>query len=220
MSPTTSPTTSPSMAPTVTPVVTIAMDSALFWNITCPLNGTADEVADIVAKSVYDGTVGETDGLQYVYVYELCGESVSSTPYPSGRRLQTEESAIRLKSIVTTTCNGCEDDMFNEATDALVKIVENGSLSESIQDNSGDVIAAAINPDLIVTNSEVITNPPTAAPITMGPTVDPDDPSTSSPKPTPKPTPRPSTASKSGKNSKATSSPTTASKSVKSTKVV
>ena len=164
MSPTSGPTSSPSMAPTITPVVTIAMDATLFWNITCPLNGTAEEVANIISQSVYDGTVEETDGLQYVYVYELCGEEVSSTPYPPRRRLQAGESAIRLKSIITSTCNGCEDDMFNQAEEALRKIVEDGSLSENIQDNSGDEITAVINTTITDTSSEVITNPPTAAP--------------------------------------------------------
>eukprot|EP00956_Cyclotella_meneghiniana_P044822 scaffold338194_cov79-Cyclotella_meneghiniana.AAC.1 len=140
------------------------MDATLFWNITCPLNGTAEEVANIISQSVYDGTVEETDGLQYVYVYELCGEQVSSTPYPPGRRLQAGESAIRLKSIITSTCNGCEDDMFNQAEEALRKIVEDGSLSQNIQDNSGDEITAVINTTITDTSSEVITNPPTAAP--------------------------------------------------------
>lgn len=160
------------------------MDSTLLWNITCPLNDTAEDVADIVAQCVYDGTVGGTDGLQYVYVYQLCGVMVSSTPYPSERRLQAEESEIKLKSVVTKTCNGCENDMYNEAKSALDSIVKDGSLSDNIQDKSGDTITAVVDPTIFVSNYEVITNPPSAAPTTnptSSPSVDIEDPGSSDP---------------------------------------
>lgn len=222
------------MAPTITPVTTIAMDSTMEWNITCPLIGTTIlEAAQIVEQSMFEGMSDNVNGLTSTYVYEICGEEVSEhSPYPSGRRLQTAASEVRATVVVSTTCNGCGDEMFDEADNALTMILEDGSLTGLVQGNSGGVIEAVFDPDVLITTSQNITNPPTKAPttpptdepsnspVTAAPTPAPFVPE-APPEPTPRPTPKPTVTSKSGKNSKTqTASPTKNSKSVKVVKAL
>ena len=176
------------------------MDAGLTWNVTCPLPDPV-AVSGIISQSVYQGMNPKLQPgeLQYVYVYELCGEGVAFSPYPPSRRLQNAESMIRLKVVVEASCETCEDDLFNEADQALVSIVSDGSLSESIQSNSGDVITAVIG-DTVLTLLETVSP-------TSSPTVPPTGPPTNRP-----------TASKSSKRSK-TQKPVL-SKSSKSAKMI
>jgi hypothetical protein len=189
------------------------MKSILTWNITCPLNGTTTlEAAQIVEKSIYDGMNSTVDGLQTVYVDNLCNETVAAhSPYPSGRRLQNAASNVTATVVVSTTCNGCENNMAQGANDALDAIIKDGSLTQSVQNNSAGAIQAAFE-DNLVTTSTVISNPPSAAPskspVTSSPvvpssTVSPvtTSPVTASPVNLAPTTARP-TASKSSKNTK------------------
>ena len=127
---TASPSSSPSASPTggiedppepkTIPRTTIEVDASATWNSTCPLT---DPVADaeILAKSFYDSMGPLLNGdLQSVNVYELCGEAVVATPYPpSGRRLQSGQSEIKFITIVTSTCNDCDNQMYQETDEAL-----------------------------------------------------------------------------------------------------
>jgi hypothetical protein len=136
------------------------MDSTLTWNITCPI--AADVVtARIVEKSIYDG-MSNVAGLQTVYVHKLCNQDVSKhSPYPDGRRLA--DTNIEANIVVSSVCNGCEKDLFNEANSTLQNIVANGSLTTSIKTNSGGTINAVIGPN-VISSFNVTTNRPTAAP--------------------------------------------------------
>ena len=165
------------------------MDSTLTWNITCPLGSDDVTVADIVAKALYDGMnpllpAGE---LRSVYVYELCGNTVGTySPYPHERRLQTETD-IKFMTIMTSLCNSCENDMGSDADAALGQIISDGSLTDSIHQNSGNTITAVIG-DVYTTKVDPMSNPPTSAPITSA---------SPSFKPTASPTISPSTIPKS-----------------------
>jgi len=152
----------------MTPVITIQMESVLEWDIVCPLADPVG-VGQIVEQSIYENVQQQlTDGeeLVSVYVNELCGEAVADhSPYPlSRRRLQTVSSAIKAVSAVSTTCNGCQDDLFNAAANALVTTAQDGSLSASIQSKAGGTITATIGPDVSNTNKGIISNTPTSAP--------------------------------------------------------
>ena len=176
------------------------MDASLTWNITCPLSSSDWIVATIIEVSLYDGMnpLMQPGELQTIYVYELCGQPVTAHyPYPSDRRLQTAESDIRFKSIVTSICNSCEDIMFQDAEAALKSIVLGGSLTESIQKNSGNVITAVIG-DTVVATYETISNPPTSSPsVAKSPTNRPTIKRVKTKKPTRKPKPQKPKSSKS-----------------------
>ena len=140
-------------------------------------------LAQVVERSVYDGLDSQSlnGQLQNVYVYELCDLPVDEhSPYPNGvRHLQTSSSSsdIKLYSVVSALCIGCQQEMFTVTNNALKTIVENGSLTNSIQSESGGTIVAVIGPD--VSSSYDTVNAPTGAP-----------------------THKPSTPSKSGKRAK------------------
>ena len=111
-------------------------------------------------------------GLETVYVYEICGETVADhSPYPSGRRLQNAASSVNAMIVVSTNCDGCGTEMANNATAALDAMLKDGSLTQSVQDNSNGIIQAVFDGTLNITSS-VISNPPTAAP-TLKPTLTP-----------------------------------------------
>jgi hypothetical protein len=136
------------------------MDSTLTWNITCPITADVD-TARIVEKSIYEG-MSNVAGLQTVYVWELCNNAVSKhSPYPSGRRLV--DTNIEASIVVSSVCNGCKNDLINEANSTLHSIVDDGSLTTNIKTNSGGTIDAVIGPN-VNSNFNVISNPPTAAP--------------------------------------------------------
>lgn len=131
------------------------MDSTLQWNITC--SEITDEelvqVAQIIEQSTHDGmdpNMPEDTFLKYVYVYELCGRPVEEHdgfPTPV-RRLQTSAltSDIKMYHLVEKECDfDCSEEMFDGTDAALATIVDDGSLSESIQAGSNDIITAVIN---------------------------------------------------------------------------
>jgi hypothetical protein len=143
------------------------MDSTLQWNIECSgLNGaTLVNLAQIVEKSVHNGLISQLldEELQTIYVYELCGLPVDEhSPYPNGaRRLQTGSSSeIKMYSVVSAICIGCQQEIFTVTNNALKTIVENGSLTDSIQSESGGTIEAEIGP--VVESSYVTVNAPVA----------------------------------------------------------
>ena len=152
-------------------MTTIRMDSTLQWNVECSSLDSAALVtlAQIIEKSVYDGIESQLSNgngvLQSTYVSELCDQLVDEhSPYPDGlRRLQTGSSTdVKLYSVVSSDCIGCQQEMFTATNNALTTIVENGSLADSIQSESGGTIDVVIDP--VVDSSFVIVNAPTGAP--------------------------------------------------------
>jgi hypothetical protein len=161
----------------------------LTWNFTgCDsLNATTlVDVAKIVEQALYE----TTDPLlpngyyqQLVYVYELCGQAVADhMGYPPARRLQASQEEIKLFQVVSTACQGCQEEMFNNTISALVTVANDDSLTNSIQNKSGDIIQAVINgnvsstyilttdrPTSAPTNAPVSSAPVTPAPVTSTP---------------------------------------------------
>jgi hypothetical protein len=109
--------------------------------------------------------------LEYAYVYELCNTTVGNhTGYPSSRRLEASTSEIKLYQILSKECDGCQEEMFNDTTTILQTVVNDGSLSSSIQNKSGDLITATIDPNITSSFTVITSSPtsaPTAAPVTV-----------------------------------------------------
>jgi hypothetical protein len=145
------------------------MESTLTWNITCSLINTTTliEIANIVEESVYntmDSTLPNDLLLEYVYVDKLCNTTVGGHPgFPTARRLEVGTSDIKLFEVVSKNCVGCQEDIFNTTNAALVEVVNDGSLSSSIQNKSGDVITADFSGN-VTSNFTVTTSRPTSAP--------------------------------------------------------
>jgi hypothetical protein len=145
------------------------MNSTLTWNITCSAVNTEAariDVANIVEESTY-GTVGSrlTSDIQLelVYVYELCGFTIGThTGYPPARRLQTSTSDVKLYQVVSKNCGGCEAEIFNATDTALTAVVNDGSLSDSVEQNSGNTISAAFRN--VTSNYSPATSRPTKQP--------------------------------------------------------
>ena len=161
------------------------MDSTLKWNTTCEEYATYAELvaaARIIEESVIELTPPKLPGdtnLDLVHVYELCGVFLDhgGTPVDNDtRRLQLDivlTTDIKMYQIVSKKCiTECSDQMFDDANSALNEIVDDGSLTKSIQDNSLGVIKAVINPNNENVDSDYET-------ITASPTVTPGSPSSS-----------------------------------------
>jgi hypothetical protein len=159
---------------------TVQVDTTLVWNITCDsINSTTlVEVAKIIEKSVYqdlDSQLNPDTTLDAVYVYELCGQKLEThVGFPPGRRLQ-QNSEIKMFTVVSEACASgdvgqCGQDLFDQANAGLVTIVGDGSLSNTIQVNSGDVIAAVINGITNSTFNVTSTNAPTRSPVSSSTT--------------------------------------------------
>jgi hypothetical protein len=150
------------------------MESTLTWNITCSLINTTTliEIANIIEESVYstmDSTLPNDLLLEYVYVDKLCNTTFGERPgFPTARRLEVGTSDIKLFQVVSKNCVGCQEDIFNTTNAALVEVVNDGSLSSSIQNKSGDVIAADFSQN-VTSNFTVTTSRPTSAPSTATP---------------------------------------------------
>lgn len=159
-------------------------------NVDC--TGDLSVLVDVLEQSILETMdSGMQPGeMQEVNVYELCGQAAPFTSTFSSNSLYAE-TTVSLKSIVTSQKSA--NDIFNDANQALVESISSGDLAKSINTNSGGTITAIIS-DTVVSTFDVMTNPPTAAPITDKPSV--------------RPTNRPS-MSKSAKNAKTqTQSPT------------
>ena len=186
------------------------MDATITWNATCPRSDPASD-AEILSKSLYDTFLLQMDeSVQSVDVYEICGEVVDASPHPPpARRMQSSGSEIKFLTIVTTKCTGCENDMYQDADEALDLMVSDGSLDSSIQSNSNGTIDGSVT-GVVDTSYTPMTNPPSKAP-TKKPTAVPTNQPTQGAKST-----------KSAKNAKASGAPSTmkpvASKSTKSDK--
>eukprot|EP00956_Cyclotella_meneghiniana_P041850 scaffold242052_cov26-Cyclotella_meneghiniana.AAC.1 len=210
------------------------MDSTLKWNTTCGAYATYDELvaaAKIIEQSVIDMINLPGDNtLNLVHVYKLCNTTIDHGGTPvikKSRRLQVAvvTTDINMYQIVSKQCNtDSSQEMFDDANNALKEIVDNGSLTKSIQSNSQGVIKAMINPNSEAVDSVFVTmtasptvtpgspssspsSKPSRTPITLPPITDSPvvlAPPTASPvsldSPTRKPTSRP-TAAKSGKKS-------------------
>jgi hypothetical protein len=123
-----------------------------------------------------DSTLPKDLLLEYVYVDKLCNATVGEhTGFPIARRLEVGTSDIKLFEVVSKSCVGCEEEIFNTTNIALVNIVNDGSLSSSIQNKSGGVITAVINGNItsnfIITTSRPTSAPSTATPVTTAPTL-------------------------------------------------
>jgi hypothetical protein len=207
-----------------TPRTTIEMASTLKWNISCSvLNDPRSliDVAQIIERSTYDDIAPllTIETIELVYVYSICNRMVGNHPGYSGkstRRLQNSISEIKLLTYVSSGCDRCSELIFNETAHALAQVVDNGTLTKSIQDNSNGTIRASINPG--VDSTYVIVGNPTTKPSTSptsSPTPKPSSglaPGSPTDKPTPEPTLRPSkkikTPAPSKKKPKQTKKPT------------
>lgn len=157
------------------------------WNITCSLvnNDTSRlQVAEILEQSVYDGLdpLLTKETIELVYVYELCDETVANhngATSLSRRRLETlNATEIKFYLIVSRACNACDGEMFNETNEALIVIVDNGSLSNDIQNKSGNEITAVISPGSVNSTYNLQANSPTGNP-SVAPTPQPTGPTVS-----------------------------------------
>jgi hypothetical protein len=168
--------------PTALFSTTVQVDTTLVWNFTCDtINSTTlVEVAKIIEKSVYQDLEPQLNAgttLDVVYVYELCGQTVEThVGYPPGRRLQSApQSDIKMFTVISEVCASsdvgqCGQDLFDQADEGLDTIVGDGSLSNTIQDNSGNVITAVINGITNSTFNVTSTNAPTRPPVSSTPT--------------------------------------------------
>ena len=140
------------------------MDASVTWNATCPLSDSV-AYAQILAKSFYDSMSPLLNGdLQNVNVYELCNQVIQATPYSlNTRHLESSESEIKLKNIMTSTCNSCAGEMYQSIDEALDTIVADGSLNSNIQSNLNDTMSISVT-GVITTSYSTITNSPTKVP--------------------------------------------------------
>lgn len=150
-------------------------------------------MAEIVEKAVYDTSVQQLFSnytMELVNVYNLCNETVpahpgystsvrrlqsslsvmqmlqivSATGFSPARRLQTSRNEVKLYQVVSTVCSSnCEEEIFNNTATTLVKTIEDGTLTQAIQENSADVIQVTISPN-VISNYTVTTSRPTRAP--------------------------------------------------------
>ena len=161
------------------------MDSTLKWNTTCEAYATYDDlvaVAKIIEQSLIEDMppqLLEGTALDLVHVYELCEVYLDHGGTPvvnNARRLQDVGVAttdIKVYQTVSKECiTDCGDEIFDEADNALNGIVADGSLSNSIQEISGGIIEAVVNPNDEPVDSGYVT-------VTASPTVTPGLPSSS-----------------------------------------
>jgi|EP00956_Cyclotella_meneghiniana_P031283 hypothetical protein len=200
------------------------MDSTLKWNTTCEIYSSYEDLvaaAKIIELSIIEDISLKLSGdtaLISVHVYELCNvylDHGGTTTVNNARRLQVGvlTTDIKIHQIISKKCTNCSDDMFDESSNALNEIVDEGILTKSIQDNSQGRIKAVINPNNEPVASDYIT-------MTASPTVTPGSPS-SSPSSRPSRTPitlSPVTISPNRPTSFPTASKTKSSKKSKSTK--
>jgi hypothetical protein len=147
------------------------MDSTLQWNLTCDgLNDTLFvELAQIIEEAVFEDMKAllTNDTVDLVYVSTLCDQTVDNHdgyPVSSLRRLQSfNVSAIGLTTTVSSECDGCSETLFNASNSALTTIVDDGTLTESIQNKTNGAIQAAVSPG-VNSSFTVVTKSPTIAP--------------------------------------------------------
>ena len=134
-------------------------DVLLTSNLDCSWKND-EYTINIIQMSVMNGMNSQllSSGVMMlsIAVYQICGANVS-------RKLQTTESDIKLYGIATGACENCGTQMGQLAESALVTIVSDGSLNDSIKSNSGGTISANIS-GADVASFETISNPPTLAP--------------------------------------------------------
>eukprot|EP00956_Cyclotella_meneghiniana_P026809 scaffold58903_cov38-Cyclotella_meneghiniana.AAC.1 len=161
------------------------MDSTLKWNTTCEAYATYAELvaaALIIEESVIELTPPKLPGdtnLDVVHVYELCGvflDHGGTTVDNDARRLQLDivlTTDVKMYQYVSKKCiTECSEQLFHDADNALYEIVDDGSLTKSVQDNSEGLIKAAFNPNGEDVDSGYVT-------VTASPTVTPGSPSSS-----------------------------------------
>lgn len=143
----------------MTSVTTIRIDATLTSNIDCSQN-IDENTVNIIEVSIMDDMNAELQPLGVVVlsitVYEICGGSVR-------RNLQTVESEIKFFIVETSACENCAAQMAELAEVVIEAIVSDGSLSDSIESNSGGTIVVDFS-GAAVTSYETISNPPTPAP--------------------------------------------------------
>ena len=164
--PTTLMTTTPTtMAPmttiptSMTSITTIQMDVTMTSNIDCSQNNNT-ATTNIIQISVMSGMNAQLQSsgvvMLSITVYQICGGSVR-------RNLQSTESDIKFYGVATAACGNCGTQLGQLTEAALVTIVSDGSLSDSIKNNSGGAITLDIS-GAVVNSFETISNPPTPAP--------------------------------------------------------
>jgi hypothetical protein len=200
-------------------MTTIYMSSTLEWNINCSdINNatTLLNVSTVVEKSIFEGIDPQITPkkleLVSVFVSSICNHTFSpNTPRTlHGMRLLEADTLTKIEFITQVTtqvyCDDCGQQMFTATNSALVSIVNDGSLTSSIYNNSNGTIRAVINPNSTNSTFTLSTTSPTKSPVsspstTSPPTRKPRKTRTRKPTPLPtsppskKPTQKPSSAS-------------------------
>ena len=128
-------------------------------NIDCSQNNNA-AATNIIQISVKGGMNDQLQSsgvvMLSITVYQICDGSIR-------RNLQSAESEIKFYGVATAACDNCGTQLGQLTETALVTIVADGSLNDSIKNNSGGAITMDIN-GAVVTSFQTISNPPTPAP--------------------------------------------------------
>ena len=109
-------------------------------NIDCSQNNNT-ATTNIIQISVMSGMNAQLQSsgvvMLSITVYQICGGSVR-------RNLQSTESDIKFYGVATAACGNCGTQLGQLTEAALVTIVSDGILSDSIKSNSGGAITLDI----------------------------------------------------------------------------